>query len=173
MNFELWSSISEKGWTTDLDQSLHTINCWRVAKAGLAPEGHILVKINDGTKTVYAHLSKFNNSIEKFITKEQYKIQSFEITRYPEKNKFYFNKGDLIGYSGNTGSSSGPHLHFEIRDSNNDVLDPLSYNFIEIKDTVNPTFEKVIFKTLDINSRINGGFGYYEYSLIKKKINII
>ena len=124
---------------------------------------------NDGTKTVYAHLSKFNNSIEKFITKEQYKIQSFEITRYPEKNKFQFNKGELIGYSGNTGSSSGPHLHFEIRDSNDDVLDPLSYNFIEIKDTVNPTFEKVIFKTLDINSRINGGFGYYEYSLVKRK----
>ena len=48
---------------------------------------------NDGTKTVYAHLEKFNNKIEDYIIKEQYKKRSFEITKYPEKNKFYFKKG--------------------------------------------------------------------------------
>jgi len=129
----------------------------------------IYMKHSDGKKTVYAHLSKFNNTIEDYIVKEQYKKKSFEITKYPEKDKFYYKKGELIGYSGNSGSSSGPHLHFEIRDFEDNVLDPLSFLFEEIEDTIKPTFEKIVFKTLDINSRINGAFGFFEYNLIRKK----
>ena len=62
----------------------------------------IYMKHSDGKKTVYAHLSKFNNTIEDYIVKEQYKKKSFEITKYPGKDKFYYKKGELIGYSGNS-----------------------------------------------------------------------
>jgi len=128
----------------------------------------IYLNHGDGTKSIYAHLSKFNNELEEYILNEQYRIKSFEISKYPNKNKFNFKNGDLIAYSGNTGSSSGPHLHFEIRDYEDKVLDPLSYNFNEIVDTIPPTLEKIVFKTLDINSRINESFGYFEYKLSKE-----
>lgn len=114
------------------------------------------VKHPNGMTTVYAHLQKFNQEIGDYVRQEQYKAQSFEISLTPEEGRFLVKKGQVIAISGNTGSSEGPHLHFEIRDSRDNCLNPLFFNFPEIKDTTPPRFNKIALAPLDIDSRVNG-----------------
>ena len=127
----------------------------------------LYMKHPNGTFSVYAHLEAFDSRIAAWVLKEQYKKESFEVDLYPEVNQFAFKKGNIIGYSGNTGSSSGPHLHFEIRDANHRPIDVLSLGFDEVRDNIAPVVKKVAFITLDKSARINGYFGRYEFDLIK------
>ena len=127
----------------------------------------IYLKHNNGSKTVYAHLNKFNNEIDEFTTNYQYRNKRFKANLFPGK-RFYYKKGELIGYSGNSGSSGGPHLHFELRDSLDNAYDPLKYNFKEIKDNRDPIINKISFKTLTINSRVNNEFGIKNINLLNK-----
>ena len=144
---------------------------------------------NDFT-TVYAHLKKFNKEIEDYIKKIQYKRQSYEIDIYLNKNDFSINKNQVIAFSGNTGSSSGPHLHYEIRKSSNQKpLNPIlfgmhiedsrrpeiksvyAYNNVDVNnynsiDPIKLSFRKIndsIFKTTEINLKGNSGFGINVY----------
>ena len=68
-------------------------------------EKHLYLKHPNGYHTVYAHLKKYSDSIQKFIKKAQYKKEAYEIEIFPEANQLKVKKGDLIGYTGNSGSS--------------------------------------------------------------------
>ena len=121
----------------------------------------------NGFTTVYGHLKKFNKEIEDYIKKIQYKRQSYEVDIYLNKNTINLKKNQIIAYSGNTGSSSGPHLHYEIRNtSNQKPLNPLLFG-MDVKDTRRPeikglfvytniddNFDKIIPKKLKLK-RIN------------------
>ncbi len=108
----------------------------------------------NGYVTVYAHLQKFSPSIEAYIKKQQYKKESFEIELFPNADVLTVEKGEVIAYSGNTGSSGGPHLHFEIRDRNSRPMNPFLFG-IEIQDTKKPLVSRVMAYPLDENSAIN------------------
>lgn len=115
----------------------------------------IYLRHPSGYSTVYAHLDRFIPEIEDYVTDYQYERKSFLVSVFPHKDKFPVQQGDLIAYSGNSGSSSGPHLHYEIRKSESEIpLNPLWFEF-GTGDDIEPVFERLAIYPLNKNTLIN------------------
>ncbi len=105
----------------------------------------------NGFSTVYLHMDSFNAELTKIVKAEQYKQQRFDvdITLTPEQVRL--TKGQFIGNAGNTGSSGGPHLHFEIRDTKTQrPLNPQLFG-LRFADKFNPTINNVMLYELNEN----------------------
>lgn len=129
----------------------------------------IYLRHPNGQTTVYGHLLKFSDPLATWVRQEQYKKQTFEIDLFPEAGQFTVKKGEVIALSGNTGGSAGPHLHFEVRDSKDNYLNPLYFGFNEIKDVTPPKFVNLAIRPMDINGRVNGQFDRRVYTPVKLK----
>lgn len=123
-----------------------------VARIRVQPVGFgkaLYIEHSNGYTSVYGHLRNFIPAIQKYVVAEQYRRESFDVDLYLAEDKFYFKKGDLIAWSGNSGSSGGPHLHFEIRKtSNQNPINPLLFG-LDIRDNIAPVIQA--FKVYPVN----------------------
>ncbi|HUM45304.1 MAG TPA: M23 family metallopeptidase, partial [Chitinophagales bacterium] len=103
----------------------------------------------NGYMTVYGHLDRFNDAIAAYVKQQQYAKQSFEVELFPDAGKFPVKKSDLIAYSGNSGSSGGPHLHFEIRDASGETFPLNPAAFYALDDTIPPKFSALYLYGID------------------------
>mgnify|MGYP000075876619 CR=1 FL=1 len=105
----------------------------------------------NGYTTVYAHLDKFKSDIEKFVKAQQYIQKKFEVDINLTHEKFPVSQGDEIGKMGNTGSSNGAHLHFEVRETNTDnPINPLLFGF-RVVDNIAPKMHSL--KVYSLNEK--------------------
>lgn len=129
-----------------------------ISRISVSPGGFgkaLYVTHPNGYSTVYGHLSNFTEELEKYVRKHQYQEKTFQINLFPKKGEFRFSRGDVIGYSGNSGSSFGPHLHFEVRDSKTEnPLNPLLFNFM-VDDTIHPVFYSIYLYPLTLDSHVD------------------
>ncbi|MGB1349524.1 MAG: M23 family metallopeptidase [Flavobacteriaceae bacterium] len=120
----------------------------------------------NGFTTVYAHLKKFSPKIEEYVKSKQYEIEEYEIQLFPKKETLKINKSELIAFSGNTGGSSGPHLHFEIRDSKERPINPMLFG-IKVDDSIKPSIYDLYAYPITKQSHVNGKNKREKIKLIK------
>jgi hypothetical protein len=109
----------------------------------------------NGYTTVYGHLQKLSEHLEKYIKECQYDKESFEVEVFPSVDELPISTNEIIAFSGNTGGSGGPHLHFEIRDNQERPMNPMLFG-LDAKDTRAPFVSAVYAYPKDENSTING-----------------
>ncbi|MFM2156760.1 MAG: hypothetical protein RL516_1509 [Bacteroidota bacterium] len=116
-----------------------------VSRIKVSPTGFgrvVYINHPEGYTSVYAHLSSFSPALDAFVDSIQKANESYDMEEFPDAKKFKIKKGDCIGYSGNSGSSASPHLHFEIRDlKSEEPLNPLA--FFNYEDSIPPVIKEI------------------------------
>ncbi len=141
-----------------------------VSRIKISPVGYgnaLYITHPNGLVSVYGHLKEYNNIIEYYAKQEQYRLESFAIDLFPDSNKIKVKKGDIIGFSGNTGRSFGAHLHFELREQQSEnPVNPMIYGF-KIKDNLPPVIKAIKIYPVGIDSKVNNSTNPLSVSVSK------
>ena len=129
-----------------------------ICRIGIKPYGYgrvLYVAHPDGHTTVYGHLSRFSPRIETYVRERREALKRHSVDLFPKKNEFPVKAGEVIAWSGNSGRSFGPHLHFEVRETATQrVLNPVSGGFIRTRDTIPPRILSVGYYEVDTVSGV-------------------
>jgi murein DD-endopeptidase MepM/ murein hydrolase activator NlpD len=138
---------------------LYAIADGYVSRIKVAPGGYgraLYITHPNGFVSVYGHLQKYNKIINEYVTKEQYRRESYSVDLYFKKGQFPVKKGEVIARTGDSGRSGGPHLHFEIRDeATQKPINPLLFGF-KVEDKNRPLINVLKVYPADNNSLVNG-----------------
>ena len=139
---------------------IHSVQDGYVSRISVSPWGYgngLYITHPDGTTTVYGHLQKFSQKITAYLKEKQYEQESFNVNLSLTPDELPVKEGELVALSGNTGSSGGPHLHFEVRDTETEEpMDPIEYYKDLIKDTPAPKIQGIMVYSMPGKGVVNG-----------------
>lgn len=122
-----------------------------ISRISVKPDGYgngLYINHPDGYTSVYAHLYDFNPEIRSFINKELYRRRTHRLDYDALSDSLMIKKGEFIGIMGNTGRSSAPHLHFEMRETKSEIpVNPALLGFKPL-DNLAPTIKGIIIYDL-------------------------
>lgn len=157
---------------------LYAIGDGYVSRIKVSPYGYgkaLYITHYNGYVSVYGHLDGFNDSIGSWVTNKQHELKSFAFDCYLPKDLIKIKKSELIAYTGNSGSSGGPHLHFEIRDEKTEFpINPFLFG-MPLTDNISPRIYGIAIYPMHPKSWVNqkntmkkipayGSYGKYKLS---------
>lgn len=134
-------------------------------RIGMGPNGYgnvIYLKHSDGSFSVYAHLNRFESTLQAFADSIRMETLSFDLNLNVEHYNIEYKQGDVIAYTGSTGIGP-PHLHFELRTPGFKPFNPLLTN-LTVDDTLSPVFRQLAVEYKDKETLHPAGFEIYEAS---------
>lgn len=124
-----------------------------VSRIAVSPSGYgraLYIALDNGTTAVYGHLSRFRDDIEAFVRDERLRLRRNKADLWCTAGRFPVRQGDTVGYSGNSGSSFGPHLHYEIRETASQrTLNTVRLGIVRPKDDLPPTIVRIRYFETD------------------------
>lgn len=142
-----------------IGKEVRATNDGYISRIKVSPVGYgksIFIEHPNGLTTGYGHLDRYAEQIDRYIKNIQYQQKSFDVDVFPKPYELPVKKGDIIAYSGNSGGSSGPHLHYEVRTTiDQRIINPIPH-FLDIVDSIAPIIRSLHLYRLDSTSYVNG-----------------
>jgi len=141
------------------NKPVYSIEDGYVSRISVSPSGYglaIYVNHVTGQTSACGHVNKFAPKIAEYVKNKQYEKESYRVDLKLGEGELPVKKGELIAYSGNTGSSGGPHVHFEIRETETDLaIDPLPFYQTAIADGAAPQLKGIAVYPIESKGVVN------------------